>query len=179
MNAIEMLLDILTDISKRHESVLTEIAPSRLRRQPSSGANSIGVAVRHVTRVFDVFLTQHFEKQPTGSERWHMNGWAIRYGYDPHGIGTPGWGVLTGYTTQGVADIPHLDGPALLSYFNEVSGDLAAFVAEWSAEKPQEKAPGFKVRQSYCSWLRTSILAAVRRVGETRALRALNERLPA
>jgi hypothetical protein len=176
MTKKEVLLELLDDNTKRIHHLLKESESSCLQWSPDEEANSIAVTLWHVSRIHDVFLTQHIMGKPADDEVWFKSGWAEKAGYDPLGIGTNGWGAITGYIKEEVDEIPQLSAELLLGYYDETSNAIKEFL-ERSTDKQLEKASiGFEEKYTNYFWIRHALFDLTRHVGEMMALKAMWDR---
>ncbi|MDX1416839.1 MAG: DinB family protein [Candidatus Promineifilaceae bacterium] len=143
---------------------------------PDGRGNSISVTIWHAARALDVFLHQHVLGGGAESELWFASGWAERTGYDPRGIGTHGWGMLTGYSEEEVQAVPRFETAVLRGYYDEVLGAVRGYLRETADEALNEMAPGYEGKQTFYFWVRHPIFDLTRHVGEILALKALWER---
>ncbi len=120
MNVNEVLIDLLEDNRRRLRRAFDAMSDDCLAWQPDPWANSIMLTVWHMARMFDVFLILQAKGAPPEAECWFREGWAERTGYDPRGIGQNGWGMLTGYSLEEAAQVPHLDREESLAYLDQV-----------------------------------------------------------
>ena len=123
-----------------------------------------------MARIFDVFLTQQAKGDTSGDECWFHNGWAEQTGYDPHGIGQNGWGMLTGYTQEEVAAMPLLTKEQVLGYLDEVYNTVKAYLVSMSIEKLQTPGSGFDGRYTKYQCIQMALLDNVRHLGEIFAI---------
>ncbi|MFL5801023.1 MAG: hypothetical protein ACJ8CR_04700 [Roseiflexaceae bacterium] len=92
--------------------------------------------------------TRALADQPAVQELWHTRGWAARGGYDPHGVGYEGLGVLTGYTLAEVAAIPRLSAGDLLEYLDQVCAALRERLLALPEGGLHQPAPGLGGRRT-------------------------------
>ncbi|HSH01984.1 MAG TPA: DinB family protein [Anaerolineae bacterium] len=171
MNSNELLLDLIDENVGWVHWLLGEVSEDCLYWYADEGGNNIAVTLWHVTRVFDLFYTQHILNESWEKERWWASGWAERSGYDPQGVGVHGWGTLQGYTRAEVEAIPPLGKEILQGYFDEVLGMIRGYVAELEEDEWRAMAPGFEGKQSNYFWIRAPFLDMVRHIGEMVALK--------
>jgi hypothetical protein len=176
MQGKDLLLDLLEDNTKRVCQLLDEITDECLHWQPDSDANSIAVTLWHASRAFDVFMTQHIKGQPNEEEIWVRSGWAEKSGYDPRGLGTNGWGMLTGYSLDEMRQIPRFGKNILRGYYDEMMGAIQTYLDKTSEEELAQLAPGFEGRRTKFYWIRHPLFDLTRHVGEMLALKAMWER---
>lgn len=112
--------DIGTGIRRR----VVGLDESALEWRADDRGNNIRETVWHMARWVDV-LERLLSGSDAASERWIVDGWAARTGYDPRGLGDDGLGALSGYTFDEVLGIPRLSGEELLSYLDSVIPPLA------------------------------------------------------
>ena len=177
MNPQDVLLQLLDENDYWIRHLLDEASPECLHWQPDSAANSIAVLIWHVARACDVFMTQHILNQSADAEQWQQGGWAEQMGYDPRGIGTNGWGMLTGYSVEEVAAIPRMEATVLRGYYDDASGVIREYLTTTPLETLEENAPGYGGQQPNWVWVRHPLFDMTRHVGEMLALHGLWERL--
>lgn len=172
----QVLLQLLDENDYYIRDLLDNAPPDCLHWQPDSQTNSIAVQVWHVARACDVFLTQHVHDHDATEEIWHTGGWAVASGYDPRGIGTNGWGMLTGYTAEEAAAIPRISAETLRGYYDAVSQAVRTTLQTISLATLETPAPGYGGKQPYWFWLRHPLFDMTRHIGEMLMLRSLWER---
>ena len=176
MQGKDLLLDLLEDNTKRVHQLLDEISDKGLHWQPDPAANSIAVTLWHASRAFDVFMTQHIKNQSNEKEIWLQSGWAEKSGYDPRGLGTNGWGMLTGYGPDEMRQIPTFGKEILRGYYDEIVDAIQTYLEKNSEENLAQAAPGFEGQRTKFYWIRHPLFDLTRHVGEMLALKALWER---
>ena len=176
MTPQDVLLQLLDENDYYVRDLLEKCPPACLQWQPDPAANSIGVLIWHVARASDVFLTRHVRNLAPQEELWVTGGWAEVAVYDPHGMGTNGWGMLTGYTAAETAAIPAMDAALLRGYYDAVSADVRRYLESTPLETLLALAPGYGGRQPHWFWVRHPLLDACRHVGEMLALKGMWER---
>ena len=172
MNANDVLIDILEDNRRRLHRGLSKMSDECVLWKPEADANNIAITIWHMARIFDVFLTQQAKGDTSGDECWFHNGWAEQTGYDPHGIGQNGWGMLTGYTQEEVAAMPLLTKEQVLEYLDEVYDTVRAYLASISIEKLQTPGSGFDGKYTKYQCIQMALLDNVRHLGEIFAIEA-------
>ena len=177
MNGNEILLDIINENEKTVQYLVKEIPIDCWYWKPDSGANTIAITLWHSTRALDVFLTQHVLGQDAKTEYWHTSGFATQTMYDPHGIGTNGWGQLTGYTLEEVAEIPEMYPSLLLEYFTVVITALKTYIKNTPMGEIQQPAPGYDGKFNSYFWIRHPLLDLTRHLGEIMAIHAYWQRI--
>jgi len=177
MQGKDVLLDLLDDNTKRVHQLLDEITDECLHWQPDPDANSIAVTLWHVSRVFDVFMTQHIKDESNENEVWAQSGWIEKSGYNPFGIGVNGWGMLTGYSLDEMRQIPRFSKEVLRGYYDEIVDVIQTYIEETSEEELAQPAPGFEGRRTKFYWVRHPLFDLTRHAGEMLAVKALWERL--
>jgi hypothetical protein len=170
------LYELLADNARRIHLLLDVKDPTVLHWSPDREANSIAVLVWHVARVHDVFLTRNILAQPAEAEIWFRSGWMERADYDPRGLGTYGWGSLTGYTKQEVKQIPAMGSDLLLGYFDEVAAAVRGYLEVTPYEVLMEASAGFEGKQTNYFWIRHPLFDMTRHIGEMQAIRAMWDR---
>ena len=176
MSAKDVLSELFDENIRWVHWLLDESTEQGLHWQPDSQANSIAVTIWHVSRVFDVFLTQHIFSNSNKEEIWYRAGWSKKTGYDPHGIGTNGWGMLTGYTDEEVRQIPLFDKETLKNYFDAATEAVQIYLQTTNEEELLQPASGYEGKQSNYFWVRHPLFDLTRHVGEMLALKAMWER---
>ena len=170
------LIDLLDDNTKRVHQLFDEVPDECLHWQPDPDANSIAVTLWHASRAFDVFMTQHNKNQTNDKEVWIQSGWAGKSGYDPRGLGTNGWGMLTGYSLDEMRQIPKFGKEILRGYYDEMFDVIRTYLEETSEEQLAQPAPGFEGKRTKFYWVRHPLFDLTRHVGEMLALKAMWER---
>jgi hypothetical protein len=177
MPTAKPLLDLIEE-NRRYANIILDDCPEVcLHWLPDPAANSIAVTLWHAARALDVFKTLHIDNLPANQELWFLNGWAAKTGYDPRGVGTHGWGQLTGYTAEEVAAIPRMDISTLLNYTNEVLDMDKAYLETTSDEVLFAQAPGFEGQQTNYFWVRHPLFDMARHMGEALAFKTMWERM--
>lgn len=171
-----LLLDLLDDNTKRVHQLLDEITDECLHWQPDPDANSIAVTLWHVSRVFDVFMTQQIKDENNEREIWIQSGWSRKAGYDPRGLGVNGWGMLTGYSLDEMRQIPRFGKDILRGYYDEMVDVIHTYVKNTSEEELAQPASGFEGKHTKFYWVRHPLFDLTRHVGEMLALKAMWER---
>ena len=176
MTPQDVLLQLLDENDNYIRHILETAQPVCLYWQPDPAANSIAVLIWHVAKACDVFFNQHVHGLSAEQEEWIRGGWAEASGYDPRGVGTNGWGMLTGYTNDELAAIPAMDAEILRGYYDAVSGAIRLYLKNTSEAKLLEKAPGYGGQQTNWFWVRHPLFDMSRHVGEMLALKGQWER---
>src|SRR5262245_47420141 len=114
MQDIELFVEWLGDYARDMRREIEGLTPEALAWQPDSQGNSIGVTVWHSSRWLDLVNVRALQNRPQAEEQWFTRGWAEETGYDPRGVGSQGFGAVTGYTWAEVEAIPALPASALL-----------------------------------------------------------------
>jgi ketosteroid isomerase-like protein len=176
MTDLEVLADLVDDLTKGIHKVVTGLSVPELTWQPDAEGNSIGVTVWHISRGLDVLKVRFLEEQQALAEQWRTQGWGKHTGYDPRGIGTGGLGILSGYTQEEVAAIPVLTEEELLAYLDQVSDALRQYLLslpEGALSRPTlfvgERLTAYQV-------IKEIVLGCVGHLGEIEALKALQIR---
>jgi hypothetical protein len=172
MNANDVLIDLLEDNRRRLHRVFDVMRDDCVIWKPEVDANNIAITVWHMARIFDVFLTQQAKGDLSEEECWFRHGWAGQTTYDPRGIGQNGWGMLTGYTQQEVAAIPHFTREQILGYLDNVYDVAKEYLASTPIEKLQTPAAGFDGRYTKYQCIQMALLDNVRHLGEIYAIKA-------
>jgi DinB family protein len=173
MRDVEILTDLIEKLSRDVRAEVVELSQAELDWQPDSEANGIGVTVWHFSRWLDVLATRALADRPAGQELWQTGGWAARSGYDPHGVGYEGLGVLTGYTLAEVAAIPRLPAGDLLEYLDQVCTALRERLLALPEGGLYQPAPGLGGRRTPYQWVRSILMGCFGHVGEIEALKAM------
>lgn len=166
------LVDLLRDLRRDLGAETNGLTPKELAWRPHPNANSIGVTVWHVARWLDMLNFRVLCGMAPADEIWHRDGWAHRTNYDPRGVGTRGWGVVTGYTVEEVARIPILSAEDFVQYLNAVAAALETTLSELSPDDLLRPARGFPEERSSYDWIRSVITGALGHLGEIRAMRS-------
>ncbi len=128
--------------------------------------NNVRETVWHMARWIDV-LERVSRGADAATERWFVDGWAARTGYDPRGIGADGVGSLTGYSFDEVLAIPRLSAAELLQYVDSV---IAPFAQRLRATSDDEAGAKLVRRAS------NILQGCFGHLGEIDALLAIRER---
>jgi DinB superfamily len=171
-----VLFELIEDNSRRIHRLLADIDESCLHWSVDGEANSIATTIWHATRIFDVFLTQHISGEDASDEIWHASGFADETNYNPIGVGTYGWGAITGYSVEEVAKIPKMDPDLLLRYYEEVMEKVSSYLNTVSSEELDHASIGFDGKQTNYYWIRHPLFDLTRHVGEILALKAIWDR---
>lgn len=173
MNGSQVLIELIQDNANRIYGILDTCNPNCLHWTPDREANSIAVTIWHATRACDVHMTQHILKQPAEAETWYASGWADKVGYKPHGIGTYGWGIVTGYSVKEVRLIPTMSAQVLSGYFDEVMSAVQTYLENTPDEMLNAPSLGFESKQTNYFWIRHTLFDLTRHVGEMLAIQAM------
>jgi hypothetical protein len=169
----QVLIELIQDNANRVHGLLETCLADCLHWTPDKEANSIAVTIWHTARSCDVHMTQHILKRPFEEEIWYASGWADRVGYKPAGLGTYGWGIVTGYSVKEVRAIPTMNAQLLSGYFDEVIAALSAYLENTPDEILDEPARGFESKQTNYFWVQHTIFDLTRHVGEMLAIQAM------
>ena len=172
---MEILLGMLRDLGRFVRMEVEELDAEALRWRPHPNANSIGVTVWHLARWFDLMAHRFLRGGADTDELWQRDGWASRTGYDPRGIGTNGYGAVTGYTVEEVARIPEQSSADLLAYYDACIDALARTVNELGAEGMAKPPPGAAGERTALQRLTSLIEGEFGHLGEIRALKSLRD----
>ena len=134
------------------------------------------MTIWHTARILDVFLTQDIEGKDAAQERWQTSGWSATLDYDPRGIGTSGWGAVTGYTEEEVKNIPEFDADSLKAYFAETTQSMLAYLETVTGEDLRSSSKGYDGKQTNYFWVRHSIFHLTLHLGEILAIQAMYDR---
>ena len=122
-----------------------------------------------------MFLTQHIRYKDIEKEIWFSGGWAKKTNYNPRGIGTYGWGMLTGYTPEEADSIPRMTPAILSSYFSAVVSTARGYLVATPMDELEREAPGLDGTQTNWFWIRHPIFDMTRHVGEMLYIKGLWE----
>jgi hypothetical protein len=172
MKANDVLIDLLEDNRRRIHRLFDVISDECLYWQPNKDVNSIAVTVWHMARIFDVFLTRQVMGLPPTEECWFHHHWVDQTKYDPGGIGLNGWGMLTGYSLQEVADIPRFKKEHIIGYLDDVYDSIVKYLETTSMEELITPAIGFEGKYSRYQCIQMALLDNVRHLGEVLAIHA-------
>jgi hypothetical protein len=176
MRDIELIADLVEKLARDVRDEIEALSSEELAWRPDPEANSIGVTVWHFSRWLDVLTVQALENRPAEEELWHTGGWAARTGYDPRGVGYQGLGVLTDYTQEEVAAVPMLPADALLTYLDQVCGELREHLLGLPAGALERPAPGFGGKRTIYDRIKPLLMGCFGHVGEIEALKAMRAR---
>lgn len=172
---VETLRDILRDLVRDLRAETEALSAAELDWRPRPTANSIGITVWHVARWLDVLECPVLEGRDAAAERWQLDGWAARRGYDPRGIGAHGLGTVTGYGPEEVARIPSLTAPELVTHLDAAGRDLDATLHALDAAALAAAARGGAGERTAYDWIKAVLEGALGHLGEVRALRAMQQ----
>lgn len=173
MSTQTVLLDMIDENMKYVNWILDEINIDLLHWKPDPGALTIAITLWHCARALDVFKTLHINNLPDEEEIWIKNNWVGKTGYDPRGIGTHGWGQITGYAAEEVAAIPAMSKFVLQKYTEEVMNSLRIYVENASDELLFGQAQGFEGKHTNYFWIRHPLMDMTRHLGEVMAYREM------
>ena len=171
-----MLLELIQDNTARIHALLDTCSPDCLHWTADKEANSIAVTIWHTARTCDVFMTQHILNKPAAEEIWHASGWAEKVGYNPTGLGTYGWGIVSGYTISEVRQIPNINAKTLGAYFDEVMTLIKTYLENTPDDTLDQLSNGFESKQTNYFWIQHPIFDQTRHVGEILAIQAMWKR---
>ena len=172
MNANEVLVDLLEDNRRRLHRVFSVMSDECIYWKPDMETNNIAETVWHMSRIFDVFLTQQAKGDLAEEECWFRHSWVEQTGYDPRGIGQNGWGMITGYTQEEVAAIPQLSRGQILGYLDEVYDTVKEYLLNAPEKKLHTPSAGFDGIYTKYPCVQMALLDNVRHLGEIYALKA-------
>ena len=175
MQDIELYADLIRSLSSWAHLEVENLSEQELAWQPDAEGNSIGVTVWHFSRWLDV-TARLLQGQSRREELWLTRGWAERTGYNPQGIGEQGLGVVTGYTLQEVAAIPHLSAQDLLMYLDQVCEVLCTFLRSLPSSEPLQQPLYSGASRTKQQLLQTVFLGSCGHMGEIEALKAMMNR---
>lgn len=173
MEGSQVLLELIQDNAARIHWLVDTCTADCLYWTPDKEANSIAVTIWHTARTFDVFMTQHILNHPVDAEIWYSSGWAEKTGYFPIGIGSYGWGIVSGYSVDEVRRIPKMNAQILIGYFDEVISGITKYLENTPSEVLKATAPGFENKQTNYFWIRQPLFDLTRHMGEILAIQAL------
>ncbi len=176
MSDVELLVDLIRELSARLRRRVTPLSAAELAWQPDSEGNSIGVTVWHFSRWLDVLTVRLLRGRRAEEELWFAGGWAARTGYDPRGIGYRGYGVLTDYTLAEVAAVPALSADDLLAYHDQASEALQAHLLALPPGALSQAAPGDGDGATAYESIKSILLGSHRHLGEIDALWSMQAR---
>lgn len=176
MTNLEVLADLVDDLTKGIHKQVSGLSQNELTWQPDSEGNSIGVTAWHCSRGLDVLKVRFLEQQPAESEQWYTQGWARQTGYDPRGIGTGGLGILSGYTQEEVTAIPVLSAEELLAYLDQVSQALRQYLLSLPEGALAQPTTFVDERLTAYAVIKEIVLGCVGHLGEIEALKAWQAR---
>lgn len=143
MTEFELLAELIDDLHRDLRPEIETLTTEEFHWHPGAQANSIAVTVWHIGRGLDFLATRVLQGNPAEEELWITRGWSEKTGYDPHGKGYGGWGVVTGYTWQEVQDIPELSTGEALEYLQQSCCAVSGLVRALDPEKAQSAVPDF------------------------------------
>ena len=170
MNANDVLIDLLEDNRRRLHRGLDRMSDECVQWNPEPDANNIAVTIWHMARMLDVFLTQNARGELPAEECWFRLGWVERTGYDPRGVGQNGWGMLTGFTPEEVAAMPHITREQVLGYLDAVYDAVKDFLAGMSEEYLLTPGAGFEGKYTKYQCIQMALMDNVRHLGEIFAI---------
>jgi hypothetical protein len=177
LNSNEVLIDLLEDNRRRMRRGLDRMSDECILWEPEPDANNIFATLWHMARMLDVFLTQNAKENPPEDECWFRLGWAERTGYDPRGLGQNGWGMLTGFTMEEVAAMPHMTREQVLGYLDAVYDAVRDYLAGVTEEKLLSPGAGFEGKYSQYQCIQMALMDNVRHLGEIFAIESSWKRL--
>ncbi|HEU5347080.1 MAG TPA: DinB family protein [Ktedonobacterales bacterium] len=180
MQGTEVYADLVAGLNEKMRRRVGKLSPEALAWQPDAEGNSVGVTVWHVARWLDV-IARIFNQKPQSEELWLTQGWAARTGYNPQGIGSLGLGALTGYTQEEVGAIPQLNAEELLTYLDQSSEALRAYLLSLpSFDALLEPVPGWvQPEPTKHQLFKDVLIGCLGHVGEIEALTAMMRRAQA
>ena len=119
MDVSDLLVEAYDRLPELVRSAVEGLSPDQLRSAPAPGANPVGWLVWHLARVQD-----HHVSEVLGDEQlWIRDGWAARFGRDPH-PGDTGYG----HTPEQVAALHPGGGAVLVDYYEAVAARTRGFL---------------------------------------------------
>jgi hypothetical protein len=175
MNANYVLIDFLEDNRRRLHRLFAVISDESLFWKPAAEANNIAVTVWHMARILDVYLTQQVRGWASEEECWFQQDWANQTHYDPRGKGLNGFGMLTGYTQEEVAAIPHFTKEQILGYLDNVYDMVERYLEKTPIETLVTPGIGFQGKYTQYQCIQMALLDNIRHLGEVFAIHARQE----
>jgi hypothetical protein len=166
MNANQVLIDLLEDNRRRLLRMLDTVPDDCLYWRPDAESNHIALTMWHMGRLFDIFFIQMGEGRPPEDDCWFRHGWAACTGYDPRGIGQNGWGMLTGFTVEEANQVPELSREEIISYLNQVYGEVRDYLASHDIEYLLNPCVGFEGKYSRYQCLQMALMDNIRHMGD-------------
>jgi predicted alpha/beta hydrolase family esterase len=185
-SASALLCDLLDELHQRVRALVKGVDIEALYWQADSGGNSCGVTVWHFTRWLDVMSVRVIDGRPSDDELWFAEGWSLKTGYDPRGLGEGGLGVLTGYTISEVLEVPRLSVDELIEYQHQVVQRLRPQLARLSGPELASEPRGKQVMEARervtgpkatFGWTKHLLIGCFQHVGEIAAILAMHQRL--
>jgi hypothetical protein len=176
---IELLAEWIEELARDTRDVVEKLTNEQLAWKPDSEGNSIGMTVWHFSRWLDLLLVRAFENRPQEKEQWFTQGWSVKTGYDPRGLGFAGFGAITGYTLEEARVVPALSAADLLTYLDTVCCALVEHLHRLPPEAIHETAPGLQdIRpgRTRYQWIKPVLKGCLGHLGEIQALQAMQER---
>ena len=173
MTDIEVLIDFLDDLERDVHREIETLSYDDLVWQPALKSNNIGVTVWHFSRWLDLLTVRALQNRPAEEEQWHICGWASQTGYDPRGIGSHGFGAITGYSWEEVQKVPNLSAQDLLKYFIQVKNALCQHLREMPAEHLHQLALGLGGKRTAYEWIKPVLKGCIWHIGEIQAIKAM------
>lgn len=172
MKANDVLIDLLEDNRRRLHRLCDGLSEDCLVWKPEAGANNILITVWHMARMFDVFLTRQAKGEQPEQECWFRFGLVDQTGYDPRGRGQNGWGMLTGYTQEEVADLPQFTRRLVLGYLDQVYAVVREYLAATPIEELLTPGEGFDGKYSKYQCIQMALMDNTRHLGEIFAIKS-------
>jgi uncharacterized damage-inducible protein DinB len=91
MTDLELLAELIEELARDLRLEIEPLPAEELNWNPGIQANSIGVTLWHMARGMDFLAIRVLQSKPAEEEQWHTNGWRVKTGYDPGGVGYGGW----------------------------------------------------------------------------------------
>ncbi len=143
MDPKDVLIDMLENFAFGLHRTIADLPKDAMQWQPDLEANNIAVTVWHICRALDVLRVKIIENLPDHKQLWHARGWAARTNYDPAGLGTGGFGNLSGYSLEQVIEVPILSAGESLEYFDQVYEALKEYLASIKSEALEQPPRGW------------------------------------
>ncbi len=150
MNCTDVLVDILQHFGFGLHRTIKDLPKEALQWQPDLEANNIALTVWHICRALDLLKVKILENQPDQKQLWYAMGWASRAGYDPRGLGTGGFGNLSGYSLEQVREVPILSAEEALEYFDQVHSALNDYLMNMNMEALEQPPIGWPSTAGEC-----------------------------
>ncbi len=169
----ELIVEWIEELVAAVSRELDGMEVDSLGWHPDQQGNSIGITVWHISRWFDVLNVQVLQGKDALEEIWHQGGWAERTGYDPRGVGSRGFGAITGYTWEQVEAVPSLSARELTDYLSEAGRTLESRLRSMGEDGLHRPAAGSDDGRTAYAWVKSVVWGALGHLGEIQALKAM------